>query len=93
MDFMKTFMPVVPMMDSLLIRPAVYRTPERCYLAIKTHLIYFDASAISLFISEMNRALAGKELVGEDFTVQQAADYKAFIFCQASIGKFCCHMR
>ena len=76
MDFMKTFMPVVPMMDSLLIRPAVYRTPERCYLAIKTHLIYFDASAISLFISEMNRALAGKELIGEEFTVQQAAMYE-----------------
>ena len=76
MKFMKTFMPVVPMMDSLLIRPAVYRTPERCYLAIKTHLIYFDASAISLFISEMNRALAGKELIGEEFTVQQAAMYE-----------------
>ena len=76
MGFMKTFMPVVPMMDSLLIRPAVYRTPERCYLAIKTHLIYFDASAISLFISEMNRALAGKELIGEEFTVQQAAMYE-----------------
>ena len=76
LKFPKTFMPVVPMMDSLLIRPAVYRTPQRCYLAIITHLIYFDASAISLFISEMNRALAGKELAGEEFTVQQAAMYE-----------------
>lgn len=74
--FVKEFMPVVPMMDSLMIRPAVYRTPERCYLLIKTHLIYFDASAISLFISEINRALAGKELIGEEFTVQQAALYE-----------------
>ncbi|MER2054263.1 MAG: amino acid adenylation domain-containing protein [Clostridia bacterium] len=74
--FMKEYMPIVPMMDSLMICPAVYRTPERCWLAIKTHLIYFDASAISLFISEINRALAGKELIGEDFTVQQAAMYE-----------------
>jgi len=76
LDFMKEFMPIVPMMDSLMIRPAIYRTPERCWLAIKTHLIYFDASAISLFIAEMNRALAGRELIGEDFTVQQAAMYE-----------------
>ena len=74
--FMKEFMPVVPMMDQILIHPAVYRTPERCYLAIKTHLIYFDASAISLFIAEMNRALAGQEPAGEDCTVQQAALYE-----------------
>lgn len=87
MNFMKTFMPVVPMMDSLLIRPAVYRTPERCYLAIKTHLIYFDASAISLFISEMNRALAGKELIGEEFTVQQAAMYEERLMQDGSHDK------
>ena len=87
LDFMKTFMPVVPMMDSLLIRPAVYRTPERCYLAIKTHLIFFDASAISLFISEMNRALAGKELIGEEFTVQQAAMYEERLMQDGSHDK------
>ena len=76
MEFVKEFMPVVPMLDSLMICLAIYRTPERCYLLIKTHLIYFDASAISLFISEMNRALAGKEPEGEEFTVQQAAMYE-----------------
>ena len=76
LTFMKEFMPIVPMMDSLMICPAVYRTPQRCWLAIKTHLIYFDASAISLFISEINRVLAGRELVGEEFTVQQAAMYE-----------------
>ncbi len=72
LDFAARFMPVVPMMDSLLIHPAVYRTPERCYLALKTHLIFFDASSISLFISEINRALAGLPLEGEECTVQQA---------------------
>ena len=87
LDFMKAFMPIVPMMDSLMIRPAVYRTPERCWLAIKTHLIYFDASAISLFISEMNRALAGKELIGEDFTVQQAAMYEEGLLADGSHDK------
>jgi amino acid adenylation domain-containing protein len=76
LDFIKEYMSVVPMMDELLIHPAVYRTPECCYLAIKTHLIYFDASAISLFIAEMNRALSGKPLLGEECTIQQAALYE-----------------
>ncbi|MBP5727380.1 MAG: hypothetical protein J6Y48_09945, partial [Clostridia bacterium] len=74
--FMKEFVPVVPMMDQILIHPAVYRTPERCYLAIKTHLIFFDGTAISMFIAEMNRALAGQPLAGEDCTSQQAALYE-----------------
>lgn len=87
MDFMKTFVPVVPMMDSLLIRMAVYRTNERCYLAIKTHLIYFDASAISLFIAEINRALAGKELSGEEFAIQQAAMYEERLLSDGSYEK------
>lgn len=76
LDFMRTFMPVVPMMDAGLLHLAVYRTPVRCYLAIKSHLIYFDGTAISLFISEMNRALAGLPLMGEDYTIQQAAMYE-----------------
>ena len=76
LDFMKNFMPVVPIMDHILIYPAVYRTPERCYLAIKTHLIFFDGSSISLFISEINRALAGQQLQGEECTIQQAAMYE-----------------
>ncbi len=71
--FMKSFMPVVPMMDSALLHLAVYRTPVRCYLVIKTHLVFFDGTAISQFISEMNRALAGKPLAGEECTIQQAA--------------------
>ena len=87
LEFMKTFMPVVPMMDGLLIRPAVYRTPERCYLAIKTHLIYFDGTAISLFISEMNRALTGKQLIGEDYTIQQAAMYEERLLSDGSHEK------
>ncbi len=73
LDFMKTFMPVVPMMDSVLLHLAVYRTPVRCYFAIKSHLIFFDGTAISQFIAEMNRALAGKPLAGEACTIQQAA--------------------
>ncbi|MBR2854100.1 MAG: hypothetical protein IKE81_07250, partial [Clostridia bacterium] len=53
----------------------------------KTHLIFFDASAISLFISEMNRALAGKELIGEEFTVQQAAMYEERLMQDGSHDK------
>ena len=73
LDFVREFVPVVPMMNQILIHPAVYRTPERCYLLIKTHLIFFDGTAISQFIAEMNRALAGQPLLGEDCTIQQAA--------------------
>ena len=73
LNFMKDFMPVVPMMDALLLHLAVYRTSARCYLAIKSHLIFFDGTAISQFIAEMNRALAGKALAGEECTIQQAA--------------------
>ena len=76
LDFMKTFMPVVPMMNHALFCPAVYRTPERCYLAIKTHLIFFDGTSISQFIAEMNRALAGRPLEGEECTIQQAGLYE-----------------
>ena len=39
-----------------------------CYLTMKVHLIYFDASAISLFISELNRALSGEALTHEKIT-------------------------
>lgn len=73
LDFMKAFMPVVPMMDHPLFCPAVYRTPERCYLAIKTHLIFFDGTSISQFIAEMNRVLAGQAPLGEECAIQQAA--------------------
>ena len=76
MKFMREFMPVVPMMEKILIHPAVYKTPERCYLIIKTHLIFFDASAISLFIAELNRVLSGRAPAGEACTIQQAALYE-----------------
>lgn len=71
LDFMVRFVPVVPMLDSLLFHFAVYRTPRRCYLALKTHLIFMDASAISLFIAELNRALGDQPLLSEKYTVQQ----------------------
>ncbi|MBQ7215596.1 MAG: amino acid adenylation domain-containing protein [Synergistaceae bacterium] len=73
LSFMERFVPVVAMTDEMLFHFAVYRTPECCYLAMKVHLIFFDASAISLFIAELNRALSGQTLTQEKFTVQQAA--------------------
>lgn len=73
LGFMKRFVPVVAMTDEMLFHFAVYRTPECCYLAVKAHLIFFDGTAISLFISELNRALSGKTLTHEKITVQQAA--------------------
>ena len=76
LEFMKRFMPVVPMTDKILFYFAVYRTPERCYLAMKSHLIFFDGTSISLLISEINRALTGKELLKEEYTVQQVGMYE-----------------
>ncbi len=76
LDFMREFVPIVPLMDELLFHLAVYRTPKRCYLAIKSHLIFMDGTAISLFISEMNRVLAGHKPLGEECTIQQAALYE-----------------
>ncbi len=69
--FMERFMPVVPMMDGLLFHFAVYRMPVCCYLVLKSHLIFLDASALSLFIAELNRALGHRPLLGEKYTVQQ----------------------
>lgn len=72
LDFMRRFVPVVPMTDALLFHFAIYRTPTRCYLAAKTHLIFLDGTSVSLIIEELNDALAGKELPPEGYTVQQA---------------------
>lgn len=72
LEFMKKFVPVVPLMDHLLFHFAVYRTPEGCYLACKTHLIFIDGSTINLLIDELNRALKGEELLGESYTIQMA---------------------
>ena len=71
MDFMNRFMPVVPMTDGLLFHFAVYRTPERCYLALKSHLIFLDGTSISIIISELNRALTGAVMKSEECTIQQ----------------------
>ena len=71
LDFMKRFVPVVPMLDGLLFHFAVYRTPERCYLAIKSHLIFLDGTSVNLLIAELNRALTGKAPVPEEFCIQQ----------------------
>ena len=76
LEFMQRFMPVVPMMDALLFHFAVYRTKERCYLALKSHLIFLDGTSISLIIAELNRALAGKPLLSEDYTIQQVGMYE-----------------
>ncbi len=84
LDFMAQFMPVVPMMNELLFHFAVYRTSTRCYLAIKSHLIFFDGTAISLFIAEMNRVLAGKEPVGEDFSIQHVGMYEEQLMLNGS---------
>ena len=72
LEFISHYMPVVPMTDNLLFHFAVYRTPKRCYLALKSHLIFFDATSISLLISELNRALDCKEHLQEEYTIQQA---------------------
>ena len=69
--FMEQFFPVAPMKNELLFHFAVYRTEERCYLAAKTHLIFLDGTSISLIISELNRALEGKPLLSEEYTIQQ----------------------
>ena len=84
LDFMREFMPVVPMLNHPLFCPAVYRTPERCYLAIKTHLIFFDGTSISQFIAEMNRVLAGSPPEGEECTVQQAGLYEERLLADGS---------
>ncbi len=84
LDFMAKFMPVVPMMEELLFHFAVYRTSTRCYLAIKSHLIFFDGTAISLFIAEMNRVLAGQEPEGEDFSIQQVGMYEEQLMLNGS---------
>jgi Condensation domain. len=76
LEFMQRFMPVVPMMDSLLFHFAVYRTEERCYLALKSHLIFLDGTSISLIIAELNRALTGKPMLPEDYTIQQVGMYE-----------------
>ncbi len=72
-EFIRRFVPVVPMMNELLFHFAVYRTPECCYLACKTHLIFLDGTSITLIVDELNRALRGEKLKGESYTIQMAA--------------------
>ena len=73
LDFMKGFYPVVPLTEEMLVHFAVYKTPECCYLAMKCHLIFIDGTSISLVISELNRALEGRQLLPESYTIQQVA--------------------
>ncbi len=76
LDFMGRYLPVVPVTDGLLFHFAVYRTPGRCYLALKGHLIFMDGTSISLLIAELNRALCGRELLPEEYTIQQIGMYE-----------------
>ena len=73
LDFMERFVPVVPMMNQLLFHFAVYRTPECCYLAAKTHLIFLDGTSVNLMIADLNRALSGQAPEQETYTIQMAA--------------------
>lgn len=72
LDFMRRFFPVVPMTEDLLFHFAVYRTPERCYLAAKTHLIFLDGTSVDLLIKDLDQALRGEAIEPEACTVQQA---------------------
>ena len=80
LDFIREYMPVVPMINELLFYFAVYRTAERCYLALKSHLIFFDATSLSLLISELNRVLGSSsgrvEYLQEEYTIQQVGMYE-----------------
>lgn len=73
LDFMREFYPVVPVTNQLLFHFAIYRTSVRCYVAIKSHLIFLDGTSISLIIAELNRALSGQPLLPETYTIQQVA--------------------
>ncbi|MCR5772431.1 MAG: amino acid adenylation domain-containing protein, partial [Butyrivibrio sp.] len=75
-DFANSYMPVVKILDNLLFNFAVYKTEKCCYLLLKSHLIASDGTSLSLLISDLNRALKGDELVGEDCFIQQVGMYE-----------------
>ena len=75
-DFIESYMPVVRVLDNLLFNFAVYKTKECCYLILKSHLIAVDATSLSLIISDLNRALGGRELLKEECSIQQAGMYE-----------------
>nr|MCR4922393.1 AMP-binding protein [Lachnospiraceae bacterium] len=75
-DFAKSYMPVVEILDNMLFNFAVYKTEKCCYLLLKSHLIASDGTSMSLLISDLNRALKGDELVGEDCCIQQVGMYE-----------------
>ncbi|MCR4891371.1 MAG: amino acid adenylation domain-containing protein [Lachnospiraceae bacterium] len=75
-DFANRYMPVVKILDNLLFHFAVYKTEKCCYLLLKSHLIASDGTSLSLLISDLNRALKGDELVGEDCCIQQIGMYE-----------------
>ncbi|MCR5007252.1 MAG: AMP-binding protein [Oribacterium sp.] len=74
--FANSYMPVVNILDNLLFNFAVYKTEKCCYLLLKSHLIATDGTSLSLLISDLNRALKGTELVGEDCWIQQIGMYE-----------------
>ncbi len=75
-NFANSYMPVVKILDNLLFHFAVYKTEKCCYLLLKSHLIATDGTSLSLLISDLNRALKGDELVGEDCCIQQIGMYE-----------------
>ncbi|MCR4924265.1 MAG: amino acid adenylation domain-containing protein, partial [Lachnospiraceae bacterium] len=75
-DFANSYMPVVKILDNLLFHFAVYKTEQCCYLLLKSHLIASDGTSLSLLISDLNRALKGDALVGEDCCIQQVGMYE-----------------
>ncbi len=87
LEFMKNFMPVIPLTERLLFRFAVYRTPERCYLAFRGHLIFFDGTSVSLLIAELNRALAGQPLIPEKYTIQQVGIHEEQLMRSGSFDR------
>lgn len=75
-DFIGSYMPVVKVLDNLLFNFAVYKTEKCCYLILKSHLIASDGTSLSLIISDLNRALGGKELLKEECSIQQVGMYE-----------------
>ncbi|WP_026497375.1 non-ribosomal peptide synthetase [Butyrivibrio sp. WCD2001] len=79
LTFLKSYMPVVKVLDNLLFNFAVYKSEKCCYLILRTHLIASDATSISLIISDLNRAIHGTELQKDGFLVQQAGLYEQLL--------------
>ncbi|WP_026527872.1 non-ribosomal peptide synthetase [Butyrivibrio sp. VCD2006] len=86
-DFINSYMPVVKVLDNLLFNFAVYKTEKCCYLILKAQLIAVDGTSLSLIISDLNRALDGKELLKEDCCIQQVGMYEEELIKNGSYDK------